>query len=488
MIFLTAGKVINASGRFILFKMLLFFILLYLTFNVLLGFWASRRVNNTQDFLLAGRKLTLPMATAVVFATWFGSETLLGASSEFAEKGLIGVIEDPFGAALCLFLVGLFFARKLYRMNLLTFGDFYRVRYNRQTELIASIFLVVSYFGWIAAQLVALGIILNLVVNIPLIVGILLGFIVVVGYTYLGGMWSVSVTDFLQTIMIILGLLFVVGSLLIQFPFSEVMHQPPADFFRFTPVAKAYSTEWINYFAMWITIGLGSIPQQDVFQRVMSSKSEKVAVYASFMAGILYLTVAFMPLLISLYAKVLHPELMQQDTQLLLPVLILQQSSMWMKVLFFGALLSAIMSTASGAMLAPAAILSENILKPVYRNITDKQLLHLSRVSVLLVAVVSLGFALLRSNIYELVSESSALSLVSLFVPMVAGIYIPRTSSRAAFISMLAGMGVWLMALAVGTAINPLIYGLGASFLGLGLGLFWWPKLSGPIIKAEAFK
>ena len=456
--------------------MLLFFILLYLILNVLVGIWASRRVHNITDFLLAGRKLTFPFATAVVFATWFGSETLLGASAEFSEKGLLGVIEDPFGAALCLVLIGFFFARKLYRMNLLTFGDFYRVRYNRLTEIIASFFLVISYFGWIAAQMVALGIILNLVSGINLTGGILLGFLVVVIYTYLGGMWSVSITDFMQTIVIITGLLFVTINLVIQIPVTHVINDLPLDFLRFTPPGSAGTTGWINYFAMWITIGLGSIPQQDVFQRVMSSKSERVAVYASFTAGVLYLTVALMPLLLSLYAKALHPELMQQDRQLLVPGLILQQTSLSVKVLFFGALLSAIMSTASGAILAPAAILSENIFRPLYPHITDAKLLLLSRLCVLLVAAVSLILALMRSNIYELVSDSSALSLVSLFVPMVAGIYLPRTSSGAAIFSMVSGMGVWLLALALDTTINPLIYGLAASIISLGLGFWLMPQ------------
>ncbi len=129
------------------------------------------------------------------------------------------------------------------------------------------------------------------------------------------------------------------------------------------------------------------------------------------------------------------------------------------------------MSTASGAILAPAAILSENIFKPFYKRITDKKLLFLSRMSVLLVAGVSLIMALMRSNIYELVSESSALSLVSLFVPLVAGLYLPRTSSGAAILSMLAGMGIWLLAQAINTSLNPLLYGLIASLLGLLLGL-----------------
>src|SRR5690349_5477048 len=101
--------------------MVLLFILIYLLANLGIGWWASRRVRSVQDFALAGRRLPLVLAASTLFATWFGSETVLGASSEFVEKGLIGVIEDPFGAALCLVLVGLFYARKLYQLDMLTF-------------------------------------------------------------------------------------------------------------------------------------------------------------------------------------------------------------------------------------------------------------------------------------------------------------------------------------------------------------------------------
>jgi len=379
--------------------MLLFFILLYFLVNIGIGIWASRRVHNTNDYLLAGRSLPFPVATAVVFATWFGSETVLGASAEFAEKGILGIIEDPFGASLCLILIGLFFAKKLYRLNLLTFGDFYRVRYNRPAELLASFFLVISYFGWVAAQLVALGIVLNIVTGISITTGILIGFAVVVVYTFMGRDVVGIRSDFLQTILIIGGLMFVCISITTKVPLSTIVNTMPTGFFNFVPTGKVGLQDWFNYLAMWITIGLGSIPQQDVFQRVMSSKSEKVAVYASFAAAGLYLTVALMPLLLALYAKILYPELLNRDSQLLLPNLVMHQASLWIKVLFFGALLSAIMSTASGAILAPAAILSENILRPFYPHLTDIKLLQLSRISVLIVAIISLGFALMRSNI-----------------------------------------------------------------------------------------
>jgi solute:Na+ symporter, SSS family len=308
----------------------------------------------------------------------------------------------------------------------------------------------------------------------------------VVGYTYLGGMWSVSITDFVQTIVIIGGLLFVTGMVMWRTPAQEVMATLPANFFDFTPAASGGFTSWINYFALWITIGLGSIPQQDVFQRVMASRSERVAVWASLLAAGLYLTVALLPLVLALYARVLHPDLMEQDTQLLVPGLILRSGSLAVQILFFGALISAIISTASGAVLAPAAILSENMLRPLLGQMSDARLLALSRLSVLVVAVISLGMALLKSNIYELVAESSALSLVSLFVPLVVGLYSTRATAPAAILSMLLGMGTWLLALYLDTTINPLIYGFAGSIAGILPGLFVKQErklVSGHIIK-----
>nr|NAZ23759.1 sodium:solute symporter [Thermocrinis sp.] len=142
--------------------MLLLSIVLYILLTLAIGVYASTFVKNSKDYLLAGRNLPFFMATFVAFATWFGAETVLGASSQMAKEGLWGVIEDPFGAALCLILVGLFFAKPLYRLNLLTFGDFYRRFYGRKAEVVASLLLIASYFGWIGAQMLAIGLILNI--------------------------------------------------------------------------------------------------------------------------------------------------------------------------------------------------------------------------------------------------------------------------------------------------------------------------------------
>ena len=140
---------------------LIAFVVLYLLASIAIGLIAASRVKNTRDYANAGRSLPLYIVVATVFATWFGSEAVLGIPATFVKDGLGGIIEDPFGASMCLILVGLFSARKLYRMNLLTIGDYYRQRYSRSVEIIVSLCIVVSYLGWVSAQITALGLVFN---------------------------------------------------------------------------------------------------------------------------------------------------------------------------------------------------------------------------------------------------------------------------------------------------------------------------------------
>ena len=145
--------------------MLLSFVILYLLVSVGIGLFAATRVQNSKDFAVAGRSLPLPIVTATVFATWFGAEAVLGISATFVKEGLRGVVADPFGSSMCLILAGLFFAPRLYRLNILTVGDYYRLRFDRRVEVLCTLAVVVSYFGWVAAQFKVLGLVLNAVTD-----------------------------------------------------------------------------------------------------------------------------------------------------------------------------------------------------------------------------------------------------------------------------------------------------------------------------------
>src|SRR5256885_12140365 len=185
--------------------MLIASVVLYLLVTIAIGLWAAMRVKNSKDYVVAGRSLPLYMNTATVFATWFGAESVLSVSVEFSKSGLGGIIADPFGSSVCLVIVALLFARAFYRMDLLTIGDFYRKRYGRAMEFGTSVIIAISYLGWTAAQLTALGLVFSTLTDgaIPLSTGIIISGVVVLGYTIWGGMWSVAMTDLFQSVMII---------------------------------------------------------------------------------------------------------------------------------------------------------------------------------------------------------------------------------------------------------------------------------------------
>ena len=417
-------------------------IFVYLLATVIIGFVAARRVKTVTDFALAGKRLSFFMASATVFATWFGSETILGSSAEFAKHGLAGVIEEPFGAALCLILVGLFFARRLYRMNLANLGEFYLQQYGKNTEIVTSLIMVFSYLSWVAAQFLALGIVLNTITGLDLRVSIIAMAALVTLYTTVGGMWAVSMTDAVQMVVIIVGLTVVLVVIAADHGgIANVLTLPPPQHWRL--MKSTDSGGVITFINAWLVIGLGSIPGQDVFQRVMSAENERVAVFSSIFSGLLYLSVAMIPLFLGYLAlHILRPDAAGQDMQFLIPRLIMAKTGVVIQIIFFGALLSAILSTASGALLAPSVVLSENLLRKLVPD-NDGKLLRLSRISTVALALVSLAMALRYNKITELVSDSSTYGLVALFVPLVAGMFFGAKSGTVAILSAIAGTFVW---------------------------------------------
>lgn len=458
--------------------MLLTAIIIYLAVTVAIGAWASSLVKSSNDFVLAGRSLPLFLSASALFATWFGSETMFGASSVFLEEGLQGVIEDPFGGALCLILFGAFYLRPMYRMGVLTIGDVFKKIFGEKVAFFATVFMVPVYFGYVAAQLVALSLIFGTVTDLTLMEGIFISGGIVVLYTFLGGMWAVSITDFIQTTMIVIGLIWV--SIMIAHEgggVKQILSMAPAGSFQFFP--DSGFNAWVNYVGAWIILGLGSIPSQDIYQRVMSSKSEKVAVQSTYLAGGFYLTFGLLPLFIALGAKVLYPELYLENKQMLLPSMVLAHGGLPVKIIFFGALISAIMSTASSGLLAPAALISENLIKPLVKGkLQDRHFLWLLRINVILVACIAIYMASKDSNIYELVAGASILLLVSLFAPLTAGLYWKKVSQIGAILSMIIGLVVYLICDWVEFEIQSHIFGLLASAISLFIGSHLFPNLT----------
>jgi SSS family solute:Na+ symporter len=455
----------------------------YLLVTIAIGLWAAKRVHNAKDYVVAGRSLPLYMSAATVFATWFGAETVLSVSATFAKDGLGGIVADPFGASFCLVFVALFFARAFYRMDLLTIGDYYRKRYSKTVEVITSVAITASYLGWTSAQLTALGLVFWVLSGgaISLSAGILIGAAIVVVYTIFGGMWSVAITDLFQSVVILVGLTAVawlVGDMA-GGPAKVIAAASEAGKFEFWP--KAGAKEWLAFVAAWMTLAIGSIPQQDVFQRVTSAKDEKTAVRGTLIGAAVYFCFAFVPIFIAYAALVIDPNFEKlfaaedaREIQRILPDLILARTPVWAQVLFFGALLSAILSTASGALIAPTSLFTENVLRPFFRGMSDRQFMLLLRVILVTFTLAALLFALnSKSTMYEMVQNAYKVTLVSCIVPLAAGIFWKRANVPGAVLSVVFGLLSWTIAewtTTDGTVVPAQLVGLAFSIVGMVLG------------------
>jgi Na+/proline symporter len=302
---------------------------------------------------------------------------------------------------------------------------------------------------------------------------------VVLVYTLFGGMWSVAFTDLFQTVVILVGLTLVAWLVGEQAGgVGTVVAKAQADGkFNFFP---SDAPGWWAMAGAFFAFAFGSIPQQDVFQRMTSAKDEATAVRGTLLGGAIYFCFAFVPIFIAYAALVADPGLAKlfgdEDArviQRILPDLVLGKMPLWAQVMFFGALLSAILSTASGALLAPTALFTENVLRPFVPRMGDRQFLLTLRIILVTFTAGALLFALnSKSTMYEMVQNAYNVTLSGAFVPLVAGAFWKRATTQGALLSIVLGIGCWLGASAVApeALVPPNLVGLAASVLGMLLG------------------
>lgn len=468
--------------------MLLWYVLAYWVISVGIGLLASIKVKNPRDFAAAGHQLPMSVVTATVFATWFGAEAVLGAPAVFLNEGLAGVVSDPFGSSMCLILVGLFFAKPLYQKKFLTIGDFYREKYGRTVEVLITLCIAISYLGWVSAQIMALGLVFNVASegSISQTMGMIIGAGSVLIYTLFGGMWAVAITDFLQMIIVVVGLLFISNEVadMTGGVMKVIDHAHQAGSFNFFPEANAVAI--IGFISALCTMMLGSIPQQDVFQRVTSAKTAKIAQNAAILGGVLYFAFAFVPMFLAYSAQLIDPAMvdakMKNDPQLILPELILNHMPLFAQVMFFGALLSALKSCASATLLAPSVAISENIIKGTFQHLTPAQMLKVMRITLFVFTVMVTALAMYSElSIFKMVENAYKVTLVAAFIPLVFGIYWKKANAQGGLFSVLLGLSSWLLAewMIPKGMVPPQMIGLFCSLLGMLVGSLIDP-LSGP--------
>jgi solute:Na+ symporter, SSS family len=456
-------------------------VVLYLLGTLGLGVWAGSRIKNTSDFAVAGRSLPLIMVVTTTFATWFGAETVMGIPAKFVQGGMNALVEDPFGAGTCLILVGVFFAARLYKLNLLTIGDYYRARYGKGIEVFCSVAIILSYLGWVAAQITALGLVFSVLTNGAMseTAGMIVGTLAVLIYVVVGGFLAVALTDFIQMIVLVVGLSIIAffSAQLAGGTGHVLAMATERNLWKFLPPPSF--TDIAFFVGSAVTMMFGSIPQQDVYQRVMSAKNAPTARAGAIIGGGSYILFAFVPMFIVTCAVIVMGDAaldLKSGYQRVLPTFVMSKMPLVMQILFFGALLSAIKSTSSATLLAPSTSFVENILKNLRPQMSDRQQLFAMRATIVVFAALVLAYAIAMRGtaIYDLVTSAYQVTLVGAFVPLVMGLYWKRATTQGAILSLAAGIGTWIAFFPqishLGDLFPGQLAGLLAAFAGLVLG------------------
>jgi SSS family transporter len=436
---------------------------LYILVMLGVGVYASRRTHTVTEFIVAGRGLPLWVCSATVLATWFGGGTMMGTSGSAYQHGMIGVIADPLGSTLALFLVGFFFARLFRRMRILTVADYMAQRYGQVAAMAITLVTIFSNVMWVAGLLVAFGLIFESLTGTPMLVGVLGGALVIVVYTAIGGLWAVALTDFLQMIIIIVGLVVLLTVVLIDVGgWGAVASRLPEGTFQLIP-GENTAEQWLNYLRAWMIIGVVDISAQTLMKRALAAKSERDAQNAFYIGGTGYLIFGMIPVLLGIIASVTMPGL--EDPEAVIPTLAIEHLHPVAVAIFVGALLAAIMSSADSALLASSSVLTQNVLPLVRRNPSTRLGLIVARTAIPAFAAISILIALKIQVVFDLILDANILGMAAIIVPFIVGMWWKKANRTGALSAMVGGLSAWLLTMYFAPELPADFIGLGASLI-----------------------
>ena len=404
---------------------------IYLLAMIVIGISVARRARTQDDFIVAGGKLPLWICVPTIIATWFGGGIMLGAAGTGYQGGFLASISSPFGSSLTMILIGLFFVRTLRRMKLLTVGDFFESRFGRLASVIASVALLLAIIGWIGGLMVAFGYVFQTMTGVPMEIGILAGGVIVIGYTAIGGMWAVALTDVVQIVIITIGLLVLLVVVLIDVGgWSVIAPQLPEHTFRLIPLEHSVEI-WLNYVRLWIIFGVADLASQSLMQRVIAAKSAQTAQNAFYLAGVGHLFLGLIPVILGIIAGVTMPGL--DDPETVIPRLAVEHLHPIAIAIFVGAILAA------------ASLVGIN-LAPIFKHdISSDQKLLVTRIAIPVCGIIAVYVALEVQVILELMLDANSFLLVGVVGPYIAGVWWKKANRTGALSAMAAGFLAWFL-------------------------------------------
>lgn len=443
-------------------------IVAYVLVQLAIGVWVSRRIATEDDYLVAGRRLGPGLVAISIFATWFGAESCIGAAGQIYREGLTRTSVEPFAYGVCLLVMGLVFASPLWRKRITTLADLFRTRYSRDVEWVAAVLLIPTSLLWAAAQIRAFGQVLAATTEMEVGTAIAIAAVIAVVYTGLGGLMADVITDLVQGLALVIGLVIVLIGMLNDLGGVGAAWEriDPAQINIFGSGASFLET-----LEAWAIPICGSVVAQEVVSRALAARSAGVARGASVAGGLLYLIVGLIPVFIGLVGASVIEGL--DDGEQILPLLAQKYLAVFPYVIFAGALVSAILSTVDSALLVAASLLSRNLILSG-TTATQATRLRTARLGVLVFGSAAWLLANSASGVFDLVEQASGFGSAGVLVAVTFGIFTRFGGPRSALAALVAGIAVWIWGRYLQPDFPlPYLASLGAALLGyIAVGSF----------------
>jgi Na+/proline symporter len=438
----------------------------YLAVQFAIGIWISRRIRTEDDYLVAGRRLGYPLAIFSIFATWFGAETIVGSAGRAHRDGISLASAEPFGYALCLFLMGLIFAVPLWHRKLTTLADLFRTRYSVAVERFAAITLIPSSILWAAAQVRAFGSVLATSSTLETEVAIAIAAGITVAYTAFGGLLVDAITDVIQGGILIVGLVVLGGTVLWKVGGIDGASAAIVSGGRLQ-LGAGQAGSLLAAAESWAIPVCGSVVATELVARVIATPTATVARRSALAAGALYLTVGLIPVFVGVVG--LTPATALDDPEQLIPTLAQELLPTVAYAAFVGAFISAILSTVDSTLLVPAGLLSHNIVVPLLKSQDERLKVRVARAAVVVFGVIAFLLARHAEGVFALVEQASAFGSAGTLVVVSFGLFTRLGGPRTAMATLVAGIVTYALGLTAGWS-YPFLASLAASLGAYGAG------------------
>ena len=434
-------------------------VVLYFALMIGAGYVGLRRARSAEDYLVAGRRLGPAMYLGTLSAVVLGGASTIGGVSLGYQYGISGMWL-VFMLGLGIIALGVLLSARLSRLGIYTVAEMLEVRYGSSSRLISAI-IVAAYDLMVAVTAtIAIGTVFNVILGLPSSLAILLAGGIVVLYSVVGGMWSITLTDILQFVIMTVGIFFVLLPLAVSRAggFSGMREELPASYFDLTAIG------WQTIFTYFLLFFFGIMIGQDIWQRVFTARDDGVARWGTLAAGVYCLLYGVAGALIGTAAKAILSNLQSADNAFAEVAKATLPTGLVGLVL--AAALAAVMSTASATLLASSTILANDVYaRFLVRG--DHNRVAVSRLFTLVVGVIVLVVSLLVKDVVGALTVAYDLLVGAVCVPVIGAFFWPRATAAGALASIAVGstVVVALMFIQGLLANGPIIWGLLASFV-----------------------